>query len=301
MPGIFISYRRDDTAGHVGRLSDRLGARFGAEQVFVDVDAILPGQDFIKVLNQKIAGCDALIAVIGKEWLSIEDEMKRRRLDDPGDYVALELAEALKRGIPIIPVLVEGATMPRERDLPESLKGLVRYQALTISDERFHAETDDLIRALEATVAAGGTARKPSGGRGGRRLRWLVAGAVSIAVAAAGLLAWKQLGGVPPELSGRWTAAVPIDQTRSFRIMLDLETAGDRVLGTVSYPTGVGGIRDGTIRGNRVSFETVHTPQFEYQEAVIRFEGKIEGQELHMVMQDSQSVHRFTAVRAKPK
>src|SRR5690349_16730006 len=99
MSGIFISYRRDDSAGHAGRIYDRLVGQFGAEQVFMDVDTIAPGQDFTRVLAERTRSCSALIAIIGKQWLSSRDSSGRRRLDDPRDYVRMEISEALARRI----------------------------------------------------------------------------------------------------------------------------------------------------------------------------------------------------------
>ncbi len=121
---IFISYRRDDSAGHAGRLYDRLESHFGQGQVFMDVDAIEPGLDFVQVVQQAINSCDGFIAVIGRYWLQATDDAGARRLDDPEDLVKLEIATALERGIRVIPVLVQGAQMPRATDLPDDLRGL---------------------------------------------------------------------------------------------------------------------------------------------------------------------------------
>ena len=109
MPRIFISYRRDDSAAHAGRLYDRLEGHFGQENVFMDVDAIQPGLDFVEVVQEAVGSCDALIAVIGKEWQRVVDGSGRRRLENPEDLVRLEIATALSRNIRVIPVLVQGA------------------------------------------------------------------------------------------------------------------------------------------------------------------------------------------------
>jgi len=136
MPGIFISYRRDDSAGHTGRIYDRLATQFGPAQVFMDVDAIQPGEDFTRVLAERTKSCSAPVAIIGRQWLSAQDRDGRRRLDDPRDYVRLEILSALTRRIAIIPVLVEGASLPRADELPAPLRKLSDHQALTVSDER---------------------------------------------------------------------------------------------------------------------------------------------------------------------
>ena len=104
MPKIFISYRRDDSAGHTGRLYDRLTDHFGQSQIFMDVDTIQPGLNYIEVVQEAVSACDVLVAVIGRDWLQISDDAGRRRLEDPADLVKLEIATALERAIPVIPV-----------------------------------------------------------------------------------------------------------------------------------------------------------------------------------------------------
>ena len=130
-PGrVFISYRRQESSGLAGRLYDRLAARFGDDQVFMDVDTIALGVDFAEVITQAVSTCEVLLAVIGPRWLTATDEDGRRRLDDPDDLVRLEIAAALERDIRVIPILVEGAVMPRRQQLPEALAGLARRNAL---------------------------------------------------------------------------------------------------------------------------------------------------------------------------
>ncbi len=150
MPKIFISYRRDDSGGRAGRLYDRLIDHFGQGQVFMDVDAIRPGLNFVEVVEQAVGVCDGLVAVIGRDWLQASDATGSRRLEDPSDLVRLEIATALKRDIPVIPVLVQGAQMPQATDLPEDLTELAHRNALEVSDNRFRADIDQLIRALDA-------------------------------------------------------------------------------------------------------------------------------------------------------
>jgi hypothetical protein len=146
--GVFISYRREDTDGFSGRIYDRLASRLGRENVFFDVDAIPPGLDFVDVLSDRVGKCDALLAVIGKHWVSAADAQNRRRLDDPADFVRIEIEAALERGVPVIPVLVDGAPMPQAADLPDSLKKLPRRQAIEISHNRFDSDAERLTEAL---------------------------------------------------------------------------------------------------------------------------------------------------------
>jgi peptide/nickel transport system substrate-binding protein len=136
-----------------GRLYDRLAARLGDDQVFMDVDAIAPGLDFTEVIAEAVSTCELLLAIIGPRWLNATDEEGRRRLDDPNDFVRLEIETALERDIRVIPVLVEDARLPRAGDLPASLVKLVRLQAVELSHSRFHADTGRLLNVLEVTLA----------------------------------------------------------------------------------------------------------------------------------------------------
>lgn len=151
---IFINYRREDASGYAGRLHEWLSHpdRFGPDRVFRDVSAIRPGSDFVKVIEEEVAGCKAVLVVIGQEWLTCS-AAGRRRLDDPEDFVRLEIAAALSRGALVIPVLVEGAEMPREQDLPDVLKPLAQRQALELSDERWEYDVGRLLDILEKCLS----------------------------------------------------------------------------------------------------------------------------------------------------
>jgi formylglycine-generating enzyme required for sulfatase activity len=146
---IFISYRRDDAPHLAGRLYDRLSARFPKDQIFIDVDNLDPGVDFVEAIEQSVGACDVLIAVIGRRWLISSEAEGSRRLDNPDDFVRLEIATALKRNIRVIPVLEDDASMPRASDLPDDLKALVRRNAVEVSYTRFSADSERLIVALE--------------------------------------------------------------------------------------------------------------------------------------------------------
>ena len=148
MHGIFISYRRDDAAGYAGRLYDRLVAHFGTDRVFMDVQGIEPGVDFVEAIERALRSCEILIVLIGKDWLT-PDSTGRRRLDDPTDFVRLETATALKRGIRVVPVLVEGVPIPRADQLPADLLPLVRRQAVELSHKQWDVTSAELIRTLE--------------------------------------------------------------------------------------------------------------------------------------------------------
>lgn len=153
MDGIFISYRRDDSAGYAGRLYDRLAAHFGSQRVFMDVEGIEPGVDFVTAIEEAVGSCRVLIVIIGDEWTQARDGSGRRRLDDPNDFIRLETGTALQRGIRVVPVLVDGASMPHVDDLPDDLKPLTRRQAIEISHKQWESSTGELVRTLEGLLA----------------------------------------------------------------------------------------------------------------------------------------------------
>lgn len=152
MSGIFISYRRYDSAVYARLLYDRLSRHFGEGQVFMDIEEIEPGEDFIEAIEREVGSCDALVALIGNRWLTIADASGSWRLDDPEDLVRLEIATALERSIRVIPVLVGDATMPRSADLPDPLKRLARRNALEITHVHFDYDVDRLIEVLEGIL-----------------------------------------------------------------------------------------------------------------------------------------------------
>ncbi|HKH55672.1 MAG TPA: toll/interleukin-1 receptor domain-containing protein [Propionibacteriaceae bacterium] len=150
---IFISYRREETAYPAGWLFDRLADHFGAGQIFKDVDSIELGDDFVEMITRAVGSCDVLLALIGDQWLTVIDKQGRRRLDDPNDFVRLEIEAALQRKVRIIPILVEGATMPHADELPAAIAGLARRQALELSPSRFEYDTSRLLSVLASTLA----------------------------------------------------------------------------------------------------------------------------------------------------
>jgi glycerophosphoryl diester phosphodiesterase len=150
---IFISYRRQDSAYPAGWLYDRLAERFGPDQIFKDVDSIELGDDFVETITNAVGSCDILLTLIGQDWLDIAGSDGSRRLDDPDDFVRLEIEAALQREVLLIPILVEGALMPRADQLPPSIAPLVRRQALELSPTRFRADTERLLDVMERTLA----------------------------------------------------------------------------------------------------------------------------------------------------
>lgn len=151
---IFISYRRADSAGYAGRIYDRLAAHFGKDAIFMDVDTIQAGLDFVEVLENAVQSCDVLVALIGRQWLGIKDESGKRRLDNPQDFVRIEVAAALSRGIRVIPVLVDGTPMPNSDELPSNLETLARRNAILVNHTSFHTDATRLIEQLELALKA---------------------------------------------------------------------------------------------------------------------------------------------------
>lgn len=149
-PMFFISYRRDDSAGHVGRLYDALAVRFGRQRLFFDIDHIAPGQDFVRVLDDSLNRCSVLLVVIGKRWAG-SGKIGSRRIDQPDDFVRLEVAAGLRRpDLRVIPVLIQGTKMPGPGALPDDLKELSRRNATEISDLRWKEDVARLCGSLEA-------------------------------------------------------------------------------------------------------------------------------------------------------
>jgi hypothetical protein len=179
---IFINYRRDDSIGMAGRLHDRLVQTFGRDKLFMDVDHIPAGADFVAHLNNQVAECDVVLAIIGPNWLRAKDKAGQRRLHQPDDFVAIEIAAALARDTLVIPVLVDAARMPKESDLPDTLKPLARRQAVEVRHAHFGHDAEALIARMRK--ALGQEAAGPG--------RWSVP---LVAVAAATLLLLVGWGG----------------------------------------------------------------------------------------------------------
>ena len=150
---VFISYRRDDSPAYAGRLSDQLRARFGAPLVFRDIDTLEPGVPFKQLIEESVGSADVLIAVIGPNWATAADGSGRRRLDEPDDFVRLEVGGALRRDIRVIPVLVGGAKMPDAHELPDDLAGLAGRNGLELTDLQWTSGVEQLFKVIEHVLA----------------------------------------------------------------------------------------------------------------------------------------------------
>jgi len=311
---IFLSYRREDTAGYAGRIAERLTHVFGDEYVFRDIEDIQPGVNFADEIQRNVAGCDVLIALIGPHWLKAVDANGKNRLDDQGDFVRIEIVAALQRGVRVIPVLVQKAEMPGVDTLPESLKPLAMHQAVELSDSRWDFDMGRLI-ALLSTGRTGLPAKKRYGVAivcllffaaifGWFYFRNDLSSASSnanVVIPARGINQGRnvQVAETPIDVTGRWIGAWVGPHGKEVRIRFEFESQGAVLMGRVRYPTGDGGIYDGKIDGDRILFVTRHTPQFEDKEVAISFVGRMSGNRIEFIMQRPQGAQRFTAMRAK--
>ncbi len=146
--GIFISYRRDDARQAAGRLADDLTQVFGREKIFRDIEKIEIGVDFTLALEKALAECEVMLVLMGRYWLDVADEQGRRRLEQPEDWIRSEIVTALKRDVRVVPVLVDGATLPAATELPEDLRPLLRRQALELDDGRWRGDVTRLVDGL---------------------------------------------------------------------------------------------------------------------------------------------------------
>jgi len=218
---VFLSYRRGDAGGYAGRLTDTLIQRLGARSVFHDVTAISPGEDYTVAIDRALADSDAALVVIGPGWLTAETSQGARRLFEPGDYVRLELATMLRRGIRAVPVLVGGAQLPKADELPDDLQVLAQRQAVELHDETWREDVDGLIRSLRGEPAMAGN----------RRRRWLAAGIaliVLLGLGTGGWLLWGPGAGGNDQQPAALPACVPASQAWNSIALSNDPTAVDK-------------------------------------------------------------------------
>jgi hypothetical protein len=179
---VFVSYRRDDAAGYAGRLCDDLAEHVGEDAVFRDFHSIAPGADFVEEIRRAVTSAGTFLAVIGPRWATMPNEHGAPRLSEPDDVVRMEIAVALRAGKPVIPVLVGGASMPTERELPDEIAQLARRNAVEVRDSSWDDDTAKLLRVLDAQPRT-----RTSTVTAGRGRRTLLAGFVLVAIAATGV------------------------------------------------------------------------------------------------------------------
>ena len=315
---IFISYRREDAAGHAGRLCDRLTARFGHARVFMDLQDIAPGQNFAQSIDDTIAACKCVVVVIGPRWL----ESLQKRTQGAEDFVQHEIVAALRRDVTIIPVLVGGARMPTGEQLPPALSALSYRNALEVRDERFD---DDVARLADAIGAHVGGDAGLSGLRHSKRAR-VVAAVLVMASLIGAIVAWRTFRPAPIETTtpaapalatsvpattvapvsparafdGDWIAEVQKEGQPPFRIRLTFVVTGDAITGMVRYPTGDGPVLEARMVGNVLTFHTSHIPQFESTPAIIRYQAEAGADEIRFTVTDDYGIAKGVARRRQP-
>ena len=260
MSAIFLCYRRDDSAGFAGRLTDALEIAFGSGSVFRDVDDIRPGEDFTEAIKTQLRGVSAVLVMIGPRWLAASAD-GRRRLDAADDFVHIEIQAALASGKTLIPLLVGGADMPNEADLPPTLAGLARRQAVVLSDANWRGDVERLVVSLRALLP------NPDAGKSVPRMRrWvLAAAAVTLLGAFAGFYFFPDTTPTPPapaavrppaDIAGRWTARVKYDWGDEHAEVFEFKYLGDALHGTATYLTGRLTIEHATLKGDWLRFTT---------------------------------------------
>ena len=287
MAAIFLSYRRNDAPGFAGRLAEDLEAALGAASVFRDVDDIRPGQDFVAVIERELGSVGVALVMIGPGWLEARAE-GQRRLDDPGDYVRLEVVAALASGKPVIPLLVNGATMPRETELPEPLRALGRRQAFSLSDANWKADVARLLADIRPLLPRpGGTWR--------RRWPWLLGASLVVALGLAFLFGPPAPSGSEAtrpavDIGGRWTAAVKYDWGAEHRETFEFQVRGDQVNGSASFLRLPRSIEEGRLDGRRLSFLTRSDEVLgdaPPREVTHRYRGEVAGDAIRFTLETS--------------
>jgi hypothetical protein len=226
---IFISYRRDDSAGYTRAVYDQLAKRFTKERIFMDVDAIEPGLPFDEVINQAVGRCEILLAMIGKRWMEQQPGVGPR-INDEKDFVRLEIAAALSRNVRVIPVLLDGAGMPTEELLPEPLRALARRNAIEISNSRFNSDVDRLVEAVSKVLGESNVPHSQEGSRSHRTMQYWLVGAFT-AVALFSSIAYFY----SPTKNGSQTANGQPDSTTPKQVKLNpLSATSQPTTGTVS-------------------------------------------------------------------
>lgn len=310
-PQVFISYRRDDSAGYARAVYAELAREFGAERIFIDVDDIAAGQAFDKVIRREVGASQVLLVLIGKRWLGERDGVPAR-IHDVDDFVRLEVATGLARGMRVIPVLLDGAAMPGEAQLPEPLRALARRNALELDNARFAADTARLVATLRESLH--GTGGVPPARRR-LTVRAAMAGVLLVGTTVfAG--AWFARSGANganpaarPDLDGAWQAEVIYDWPNAkYTERFEFSGDGAQLHGSASFLGTPRGLLEGRLEADAIAFVT-RTREIGAggsAELVHRYRGQRVGDELRFVMQTEggASAHlpvEFVARRAGPK
>jgi hypothetical protein len=278
----------------------------------MDIDDIKGGDNFVTVIDRNLDVSDALLAVIGPRWLSLTEQSGGRRLDNPHDFVRVEIAKALERGIRVIPVLVGGATLPRPDDLPANLQPLCQRQAVEIRDSNFHADVKGLTDVLHQTLHGPGFASRRA-----KLKRLLPALLIGLAVIASALFLFVQRYKVAPPLpaanvAGEWEATVKYDWGDTHHDWFEFQVNGQELSGTAGFlGTGKGqglAIWEGKIEGNRITFLTKSVVSLSGDDKTYQdkhyYTGTVKGDTIDFTMLTDSSLQthspiHFTANRVK--
>ena len=311
MAHIFLSYRRDDSAGFAGRLADALETEFGAGSVFRDVDDIRPGEDFSQAIEFHLRQVGAVLVMIGPHWL-VTGADSPRRLDDPRDFVRQEIQAALASGKPLIPLLVGGASMPSEANLSDAIAGLARRQAVVLSDSNWRGDVERLVTSLRPLLPG---KRAPRVKR--RRMLALAGAVVGLLALAWAIELWRQPPVTTPtgsliqsvqahDISGRWTARVKYDWGDQHDEVFEFKILGDTLHGTATYQAGRLTIEQVKLKGAWLSFVTRSQEMLgsdsPWKEVTHRYTGQITAAGIHFTLESggAYSIHppvEFTAQR----
>lgn len=270
---VFISYRRDDTAGYARAVADELARRFGPERVFIDVDDIAAGQPFAQAIARSVARSSVLLVLIGRRWAGPAEAgaVGPARIHDPADFVHREVAAALARGLRVIPVLFDGAPMPAAASLPPPLRALAGRNALAIDGTRWAADVARLVQALAPALPAA------------PRRRWIAA-ALLLAAAGAGAWAWWTWRDAPADLGGRWQAEVNYPWGGGpHRERFDFEQEGESLSGSAGFLGLPRPFAGGRVQGRTLSF-TTRMRELDGGELVHRYQGELAGDEIRFAL-----------------
>jgi len=298
MAGIFLSYRRDDSAGFAGRVADALETEFGAGSVFRDVDDIQPGEDFVQAIQSQLREVGAVLVMIGPSWLKAGAD-GLRRLDDPEDFVRREIQAALGSDKPLIPLLVGGAKMPTATELPPALAALGRRQAVVLSDASWRGDMTQLITSLRVLLPA------VDSGKTGQRRRLILGGTAAVVVVLGLYAALRFMPGASgPEtpaqsaikqpavdVSGRWAARVKYDWGDQHDEVFEFKYLGKALHGTATYLTRPLTIEQAKVEGEWVSFIT-HSQQMlgsdsPWKEVTHRYTGQVTPDGIRFTLESS--------------
>ncbi len=297
----FISYRREDTAGYARSVCDALAREFGAERVFMDVDDIAMGQPFSEVIQQAMGGSQALLVLIGPRWRGDRDGQSPRIMDE-GDFVHLEVATALRKGMRVIPLLFDGAVMPAPAQLPPDLRALSERNALEVNATRFAADMARLVEALDATTQRH---RTPAPHDAAARPRLpLMLGGIGVGLAMLAAALWFRapshrapsrsapVVSVPSttpsirvSINGEWQGTVRYAWSNDDYVeRFSLEGDADELRGSASFLGVPRALLDGRMESNGASFLT-RTREMSGAEQMHRYSIRLVGGELRIRLQ----------------